>query len=151
MFAPELIEKIEMINTLIPNENLMVGGQPTINDFHLMKSLGITQVVNLRPNSETIDFDQVALLQQLEMTYTVIPVTEIETFTPEKAEQLKKILTLNQPTLVHCASGNRVGALIALQAFWLEEASAQDSLDKGLQAGLTKLQPDIEKVLGLNN
>jgi len=50
---------------------------------------------------------------------------------------------------LHCATGNRVGALIALQVFWLQELTPQEALDKGLKAGLTRLRPHVEEVLGL--
>jgi protein tyrosine phosphatase (PTP) superfamily phosphohydrolase (DUF442 family) len=149
MFASEVMDKITMINMLVPQENLIVGGQPTINDLRTMKLMGISQVINLRPTTEIIDFDEVELLHNLDMNYHLIPLTDITTFTKGSAQQLEAILDLNEPTLVHCASGNRVGALIALQAFWCDQLSPQESLDKGLQAGLTKLTPQVSELLGL--
>ena len=150
MFSNEVLNKITMVNTLVPHENLIVGGQPTIDDFTLFKILGITQVVNLRPTTERITFDQPQLLEELAIDYHVIPLTDITTFTLESAQQLKAILSTGEPTLIHCASGNRVGALIALQGFWCDGLTAQEALDKGLQAGLTKLAPQVTEVLGLS-
>ena len=149
MFASEMISKIQMINTLVPDENLVVGGQPTIADLKLLNSLGIKQVVNLRPEAEKNDFDEPELLKELNIDYHSIPLTDISSFTKNSAARLKKVLDLQQPTLVHCASGNRVGALIALQGFWLEGLLPQEALDKGLQAGLTKLAPQVNQLLGL--
>ena len=74
---------------------------------------------------------------------------EISTFTKQAAEDLTRILSSDKSTLLHCSSGNRVGALIALAAFWCEGLTAQESLDKGLQAGLTKLLPQIKQLLEL--
>lgn len=143
------IEEFEMINALKFGDNLMVGGQPSVNDFKKMQSMGISQVINLRPVSEKIDFDQVALLSELGMEYTLIPLTDISTFTLSSAQKLKEILTLQQPTLIHCASGNRVGALIALSAFWCDELPAEEAYQKGIQGGLTKLAPQVKTLLGL--
>ncbi|MDG1750366.1 MAG: sulfur transferase domain-containing protein [Thalassotalea sp.] len=149
MFASEMINKIQMMNTLVPDEKLVVGGQPTIADLKLLHSLGVKQVVNLRPNTEKNDFDEPQLLKDLGIEYHSIPLTDISTFNKDSAFKVKCVLDLKQPTLVHCASGNRVGALIALKAFWLEGLSPQESLDKGLQAGLTKLEPQVSQLLGL--
>lgn len=149
MFANKTIESFDMANTIMFSKKIIVGGQPTIDDLHNMQASGITQIVNLRPENEVIDFDEVALIQQLGMQYHLIPVTEIATFTRKTAEKLLQILALEEPTLVHCASGNRVGALIALAAYWCEGVNAQDALDKGLQAGLTKLAPEVKKLMGL--
>lgn len=149
MFADEMIAKIEMINTLIPDEKLVVGGQPTINDLKLLHSLGVKQVVNLRGTAEENHFDEAQVLSELEIAYHTIPLTDISTFNKECAEQLKGILALNHPTLIHCASGNRVGALIALCAFWFDGYSAQDALEKGVQSGLTQLKSPISQLIGL--
>jgi uncharacterized protein (TIGR01244 family) len=144
-----MISKIQMMNTLVPDENLVVGGQPTIADLQLLHSLGIKQVVNLRPESEKNDFDELQILNELNIEYHLIPLTDISSFTKDSAVKLKEVLDLQQPTLVHCASGNRVGALIALQGFWLQGLSPQEALDRGLQAGLTKLAPQVNQILGL--
>ncbi|MEW6990317.1 tyrosine-protein phosphatase [Colwelliaceae bacterium 6441] len=149
MFASEMIEKIQMINTLVPNEKLVVGGQPSIADFKVLKEHGVSQVVDLRSEAEKTNFDEAQLLKEMGIAYHCIPLTNMSTFTKSAAEKLKSILDLQQPCLVHCASGNRVGALIALQAFWLEGLSPQESLNKGLQAGLTKFVPQVSEIMGL--
>jgi protein tyrosine phosphatase (PTP) superfamily phosphohydrolase (DUF442 family) len=149
MFANDMIAKVQMVNTLIPDEKLVVGGQPTIDDLKLLHSFGVKQVVNLRGICEENHFDESQILEELGVEYHTIPVTDISTFTKECAEKLKGILALNQPTLIHCASGNRVGALITLQAFWFEGFSAQEALDKGIQAGLTQLKAQISQLIGL--
>jgi len=145
----DVLNNIKMLNTLTPNEKLIVGGQPSADDLRVMKSLGIKYVVNLRPESELIDFDEAAIINELGMKYVIIPVTDINTFTLTCAEQLQAVLNFGKPTLVHCASGNRVGALFALKAFWCDKSSPEDAFEQGLQTGLTKLAPEIKTVLGL--
>ena len=49
--------------------------------------------------------------------------------------------------MVHCASGNRVGALFALKAFHLEDADVESALASGREAGLTKLEETIRERL----
>ena len=150
MFSQQLLSKLSIPNLLIPEPNLMVGGQPSVEDFHLLKQLGICQVINLRPISEKIDFDQVALLEKLGLEYHIIPLTTLDTFTQDTAIALDKLLGLNQTTLIHCASGNRVGALFALRALWLEGLTPNKALDKGLATGLTSYKAGVKKILTLH-
>jgi len=134
---------------LIPNEKLIVGGQPSIADLECLKEHGVTTIVNLRPDSEPNDFEEALVVEQLGMTYCHIPLSSIDTFTKDACQQLKEVLDASKTCLVHCATANRVGALFALKSFWLDELSAQESLTIGQQTGLTKLEPHICNILGL--
>jgi hypothetical protein len=51
--------------------------------------------------------------------------------------------------VIACASGNRVGALLALREFWLEDAEPEAALALGKAAGLTRLEPSVRLLLGL--
>lgn len=144
-----LLQKLSMVNVLQPNDLLIVGGQPAEEDFSVFKALGISDVVNLRPVSEVISYDEALLAKAFSMDYHVIPVTEIDSFDMLSAQRLKRILDKRQPTVVHCASGNRVGALISLMAFWLEGVSAAEAYKAGINAGMTKLKPEVQQVLGI--
>jgi len=53
------------------------------------------------------------------------------------------------PALVHCASGNRIGALFALQAFHLDGRTAAEALAIGKQAGMTRAEPVVRESIGL--
>jgi hypothetical protein len=50
---------------------------------------------------------------------------------------------------LYCASGNRVGALLALAAARHEELPPEQALQLGLDAGLTRLEPALRERLGL--
>ena len=50
-------------------------------------------------------------------------------------------------TLLHCASGNRVGALMALRAAWLHGASDEEALAIGRAHGLASLRGQVEMLL----
>ena len=47
------------------------------------------------------------------------------------------------PVLLHCGSGNRVGALLALAAFHVDGRPADAALQYGLDSGLTRLEPVV--------
>ncbi|MDO6428178.1 sulfur transferase domain-containing protein [Thalassotalea sp. 1_MG-2023] len=151
MDVNKLVAKLAMINVMLPQENLLVGGQPTPADLLILQQMGITQVINLRPTSEPIEYDEKETCRQLQLRYHVIPVTDITSVTRDKAKKLYQLLIVNEPTLVHCASGNRVGALIALMAFWMQHCSAEDAFFLGEQSGLTKLAPEVKQLLRLSS
>ncbi len=50
------------------------------------------------------------------------------------------------PVLLHCASGNRVGALLALRAR-MHGASPEEALELGNEAGLSSLRSTVETLL----
>jgi hypothetical protein len=54
----------------------------------------------------------------------------------------------NEKVLIHCSSSNRVGALMALRAAWMQNVPTADAIKLGESYGLTKLLPDVRKLLG---
>ena len=53
------------------------------------------------------------------------------------------------PAIVHCKSGNRVGALLALEAHGVDGLPAGEAIGIGMRTGLTRLAPDVREKLGL--
>ncbi|MDR5880476.1 hypothetical protein [Caballeronia sp. LZ032] len=53
----------------------------------------------------------------------------------------------NLPVIVHCGSGNRVGALFALRAAWVKGVDVPKAIEIGRQHGLTKLEDDVRRIL----
>ena len=51
------------------------------------------------------------------------------------------------PVIIHCASGNRVGALLALRANLIQGKSASEALAFGKAAGLTTLEDAVKQRL----
>ncbi|MDX1549980.1 MAG: hypothetical protein R3278_05475, partial [Lysobacter spongiicola] len=52
-----------------------------------------------------------------------------------------------RPVLVHCGSGNRVGAMAALRAAWVEGQSPDDAIATGKAWGLTSLKDAVRERL----
>ena len=68
----------------------------------------------------------------------------------QNAANLDQILSdYDGPVLVHCGSGNRVGALLALRQSLLG-ADDEDALAYGKSAGLTGLEPVVRARLATN-
>ena len=51
------------------------------------------------------------------------------------------------PVLLHCGSGNRVGAVYALGAYYLDGKSIEEALAVGRATGLTGFEPTVRKLL----
>ncbi len=64
-----------------------------------------------------------------------------------KAAELDRLLTSlkGEKVLVHCASGNRVGGLVALQAL-AEGATEARAIEKGKAWGLTRLEARVRQI-----
>jgi uncharacterized protein (TIGR01244 family) len=131
------------------DEQLLVGGQPSAAQLDAMAETGLRSVVNLRGVGEDGTWDEGSHLEKLGLSYLHLPIASAADLTPELAGQLAAWLEDPEhlPVLVHCASGNRVGALFALKAFHVDGQGAAEALEVGTQHGLMSLAPKVEAML----
>jgi uncharacterized protein (TIGR01244 family) len=139
------IESHTNFNT--PEKNLVTGGQPTAADLVQLKKMGITKVINLRAPSEEISFDEKATAESLGLEYVSLPINGATDITSENARKLQVLLQDEDKVFVHCASGNRVGALVAIRAHEIENKSEEESLRVGRAAGLGQLEGTVKSHL----
>jgi len=131
-----------------PASGLYTGGQPSAGEWEALAAAGVTTVINLRTAGELEGRDEAAEVVAQGMRYLEIPVGGPDDVTEANAGRLwHAIRAADGPVLVHCASGNRVGALLALGAYRNDGQSAREALDFGQAAGLTRLEPVIRKRL----
>ncbi|NHZ72920.1 MAG: hypothetical protein GWP16_00410 [Nitrospirae bacterium] len=136
--------------TPFQGEAILVGGQPTSGQLERAHELGYKTVINLRQPDENDNTDP-QQVQDLGMTYVSIPINGPADMTEEKARVLAGALeAAESPVIVHCASGNRVGGLFAMRAFYIDGMSPEEALAVGKAAGLTRLEPEVRKALGLS-
>ena len=138
-------------NGLTPfaGEAILVGGQPTPDQFVKASELGYKTVINLRGPDEEGNTDP-TLVEGLGMTYVSLPVNGSADLTEERARALAAALEdAESPVIVHCASGNRVGGLFALKAFYIDDLSPEEALEVGKAAGVTRAEPLVREKLGL--
>ncbi|MDR2216561.1 MAG: hypothetical protein LBE59_12090 [Nevskiaceae bacterium] len=128
---------------------LHISGQPSGDQLALLHSAGIHNVIDLRPDAEHGDFDERMVVVHLGLGYDSLPIRGTQDMTPENVKTFDQLLTRKQAdgVLVHCASGNRVGAMMALRARWLQGKSALEALAIGKASGLTSLEADVRKLL----
>ena len=131
------------------NDTLYAGGQPSKEQLlHLSKD-GIARIIDLRPADEDRGFDEPATATSAGLEYHTLPIATEADLTPANVRLLDRWLSnsAQTKTLIHCASSNRVGALLALRAGWLQGATPAAALDAGRAAGLKSLEPAVRKLL----
>lgn len=145
--ASGLLEKLPQARMPAPNRIVSAG----IDSSHMetLRRAGIRHIVNLRPAEETPDFDEARTAAEHGLVYHGIPIRGAESLTIENVRKLDRILQEigDEPALLHCSSGNRVGALIALREAWINEQSPERALAVGREWGLTRLEPSVRALL----
>ena len=141
-------EGYNMWNTANPTPNLTTGGQPSKSDLEKMAKNGIKVIVNLRTKGEFRKFDEKKVVESLGMKYVSIPIGDEKDFNLNNVKLLDDALAgLKSPAVVHCASSNRVGGLLALRENLIKSSSAQDSIVFGRKAGMGSSEKTVEKLL----
>lgn len=133
-----------------PFAGVLTGGQPTPEQLAELGALGYTTVVNLRQPDEPDSTDP-ELVASLGMRFVALPVAGAEDVNEDNARRLAELLEATAPpVVVHCASGNRVGALFALKAYYVDGKSPEEALAIGRAAGVTRLESTVRAKLGLD-
>ncbi len=122
-------------------------GQPDSQVLKLARDAGFTTIVDLRGEGEDRGMDEAAEVEALGMRYITLPIAGAADVTFENAAAFDKIIAdADGPMLVHCASGNRVGALFALREK-LSGASDEAAIAFGKTAGMTRLEGVVQERL----
>jgi protein tyrosine phosphatase (PTP) superfamily phosphohydrolase (DUF442 family) len=108
---------------------VITGGQPSAAHFRALKEAGVEVVLDIRDPMEPRGYDEAELLNRLGLDYITIVVTDAhlsDTTLDAITDVMRK--SEGRSTLVHCASGNRVGGalipwLILDQGMTEEEAT----------------------------
>lgn len=132
------VESAQVLNLRTPEARVLSSGQPSAAQLEIMANAGVRHIVNLRTPEEEVDFDERAAVEALGMRYYSLPVSGAAGIDRANAAQLQAILdaTGGEPVLVHCATGNRVGGLRAVQHF-AANGDANAAVSEGERWGLT--------------
>lgn len=134
-----LLSKIfpETPNTSVPLPWLLTCGQPTEADLRAAGEAGIGTVIDLRDPMEPRPFDEPDVLAECGIAYQNIPVNSgaLDDATLERVLVALRSAD-RKPTVLHCASANRVaGALVAW--FILDEGmTEQEATAAAMRIGL---------------
>ena len=139
------------MNTLQPYaDKHFAHGQPTLAQVAALAEEGVRTVINLRAPEEPVDFEEAAEVAALGLHYIALPIAGAADLDAARVRQFGTALDEARRqggVLIHCASGNRVGALVALDEAFNRGASLQDALAQGRAAGLTVLEPVVTALI----
>ena len=141
------LDAVVRVGNVVPVAGITAAGQPDAAALKVFADKGYTTVIDLRTDSEDRGMDEVAVVSNLNMKYIVLPIDKPEDISFDNAMALGKLIDdANGPVLVHCASSNRVGALLALRES-LNGADDATALEYGKEAGMTRLEGRVKEVL----
>lgn len=140
---------LDLPNERSPQEHRIVSGAIDADDLGRLRAAGIRHVISLRTVEESKGFDEAQIAAGLGIDYHSIPIKGAESLTKENAQKLDQLLQQagEDPTLVHCASGNRVGALIAVREAWIKGQPVDAAVAEGKRWGLTSLEGAVRSKL----
>lgn len=132
-----------------PAPGIVSAGRLTPADIGVLREAGIRHIIDLTPDAETPGFDEAAEVRAAGLGYSNLPLAGAPDLTPENVLAFDALLRdTERPVLVHCASGNRVGAMAALRAAWVEGLPAEEAVEIGREWGLTGLEAEVRRRIG---
>lgn len=139
----------ELSHVSYPAPHRVASGALQASDVAALKKAGVREVINLSAASETPDFDEAAAIRGAGIAYQYLPIRGAADLTRDNVIRFDELLAGagDRLTLVHCASSNRVGAMIALRAAIIGGQSPADALAEGRRWGLKSLEPAVRERL----
>jgi uncharacterized protein (TIGR01244 family) len=143
----DIIGKISAKNVQQFTQQFIVGGQPSENDLVILSKSGVKTVINLRGDGEFNDFNEKEKVEALGMNYISIPIAGSSGINNTNLKLFSKAIANQEQAFVHCASGNRVGAMFALDAHFNHNNNLEEALTVGKKSGLTRLESTVRNVI----
>ena len=135
-------------NAAAPEPGVFTSGRFGAGEVGLLPESGVRHVIDLTHHSEAPDFDAETALRSLGIRYDRLPIRGADGLTRANVEAFDRLLAgADEPVLVHCGSSNRVGAMAALRAAWIQGKSAEEAIAIGRAWGLTGLESAVRERL----
>lgn len=147
--APVQSVLAELPHVSFPAPHRVASGVLRAGDIAALKNAGVREVINLSAASETPNFDEAEAMRSAGITYRHLPIRGADDLTRANVIRFDELLADagDHLTLTHCASSNRVGAMIALRAAVVGGQSSDAALAAGRRWGLKSLEPAVRQRL----
>jgi uncharacterized protein (TIGR01244 family) len=124
-----------------PDEQTIVCGALDSDKVIALANAGVELVINLQPDDE-LSFDEAAAVEQAGMHYQQLPISGTNDLKQLKILAFDSILRQyhGKKVAMHCGTGNRVGAAMALRVGWLRGRKMETAMERGRSHGLTMPQ-----------
>ncbi|MBW3551544.1 MAG: hypothetical protein KY442_12340 [Proteobacteria bacterium] len=138
-----------LVDAVSPAPGVVSAGRLEPADIGRVRAAGIRHVIDLTPDAETPDFDEATAVRAAGLAYSNLPLRGPVDLTRENALAFDALVRdAKRPVLVHCASGNRVGAMAALRAAWVEGHQLEEAVLIGKAWGLKGLEGEVRRRIG---
>lgn len=142
--SPTLTEMPALPQLAEPARGVFTSGRLTDVDVASIERSGIREVIDLTLDSETPDFDEATAARSRGLVYRNLPISGANGLSLENVLAFDAMLrSAKRPVLVHCASSNRVGAIAALKAAWVDGATPEQAMALGKSWGLKGLEAEV--------
>lgn len=133
-------------NAVSPTPGVVSAGRLAPADVARVRDAGIRRVIDLTLDAETPDFDEASAVRAAGLAYSNLPISGASDLTRDNVHAFDALIRdAQRPVLVHCASGNRVGAMAALRAAWVEGMAVDEAIAIGRQWGLKGLEDEVRR------
>jgi uncharacterized protein (TIGR01244 family) len=133
------------ISRLHTYKGVFLASQPQPADFEQAKKGGVKTVINLRHPEEIADFDEAGVISDLGLTYHNPAWNGPEELTDEVFGEVRDLLrTAERSILLHCSSGNRVGAMWMAYRSLDENLAIDEAVNEAKIVGMKS--PEFEKI-----
>ena len=148
-----VVAEMGVRNARMPMDRLVTSGQPMPEQLLSLQSAGIEHFVSLRPTTEDGAGWEEELMAGEGVQFDRLPISGSGSLTRDNVQAFAAIMDEvgEKTAMLYCASSNRVGAMLALKAHWVEGESAEEALELGLASGLTSLESSVRDLLGLGS
>ena len=141
------VDDIVAAGKVEPVDGVTSTGQPTEAALKVIADSGYVAVIDLRTAEEERGIDERAAVEANGMTYVSLPIDGAAAINFENSSKLDEYLaSFDGPVVVHCGSGNRVGALLALRKSQQGDDD-ETAIAYGKDGGLTRLEAKVREVL----
>jgi len=141
------VAQVAASGAVVPVDGVTSAGQPDAAALQVFADSGYVAVIDMRGPDEDRGMDEPKLVENLGLEYVAFPIASRDDINFDAARKLDELLeAYDGPVLLHCASGNRVGAVLALRER-LHGADDEAAIEYGKQAGLTSLEDLVRERL----
>ena len=127
------------VDNVVRVRHLYFSGQPDDETLRVAQEKGVTTIINLRDPSESA-WDEKSAVEALGLHYVNVPVRHGSNTLDSAAMSAIEAAVKAQhgePVLLHCSSGNRAAAWLAVHLVTTHDMPLDDALSVAKKAGLT--------------
>ncbi|HKJ16642.1 MAG TPA: sulfur transferase domain-containing protein [Xanthomonadales bacterium] len=125
---------------VIQYDRFFIAGQPDEAALEEANKNGINLVISLRSESE-LDWDESSAAESIGLSYYQVPVNaRSQSLAEGPFDRINEIVEANPDAkiMVHCGSGNRAAAWLAVYLSEVQHMAPDDAIDVAKSSGLTK-------------